>query len=119
MVIIVVCVLQGMNIIEQLNPTEFTEYLRKYGNTICGRHPIGVLLNVRTLLTKMQFKLYVYLNLLITILTPNLLQAVKHLPDNERKNFQMRFLKYAQSSQCITNNDSSVSYAAASLVSLN
>lgn len=37
---------QGMDIIETLNPTAFTEYLKKYGNTICGRHPIGVLLQV-------------------------------------------------------------------------
>jgi predicted class III extradiol MEMO1 family dioxygenase len=35
-----------MDIIETLNPSAFTDYLRKYGNTICGRHPIGVLLNV-------------------------------------------------------------------------
>lgn len=35
-----------MNIIENLNPTEFTKYLNKYGNTICGRHPIGILLQV-------------------------------------------------------------------------
>lgn len=38
--------LQGMGIIEQLDPTSFTNYLKKYRNTICGRHPIGVLLNV-------------------------------------------------------------------------
>ncbi|XP_035207804.1 protein MEMO1-like [Stegodyphus dumicola] len=35
----------GMNIIEEMSPTAFTAYLKKYGNTICGRHPIGVLLN--------------------------------------------------------------------------
>lgn len=35
-----------MNIIEEVSPTAFTSYLKKYGNTICGRHPIGVLLNV-------------------------------------------------------------------------
>lgn len=39
-------VCQGMDIIETLNPAMFTEYLKKYGNTICGRHPIGVLLQV-------------------------------------------------------------------------
>lgn len=37
-----------MNIIENLNPTEFTNYLKKYGNTICGRHPIGILLQVKS-----------------------------------------------------------------------
>ncbi|KAG2467350.1 MEMO1 protein, partial [Polypterus senegalus] len=35
----------GMNIIEQLDPVLFSNYLKKYHNTICGRHPIGVLLN--------------------------------------------------------------------------
>lgn len=39
-------VFQGMKIIENLNPNEFTNYLKKYGNTICGRHPIAVLLQV-------------------------------------------------------------------------
>lgn len=37
---------QGMGIIEQLDPISFSNYLKKYHNTICGRHPIGVLLNV-------------------------------------------------------------------------
>lgn len=35
-----------MSIIEQLDPVPFSNYLKKYHNTICGRHPIGVLLNV-------------------------------------------------------------------------
>ena len=34
----------GMNIIETLDHEAFTAYLKKYGNTICGRNPIGVLL---------------------------------------------------------------------------
>ena len=33
-----------MNIIETLDHDAFTAYLKKYGNTICGRNPIGVLL---------------------------------------------------------------------------
>lgn len=37
---------QGMDIIENLDPESFYSYLKKYGNTICGRHPIGVLLQV-------------------------------------------------------------------------
>jgi AmmeMemoRadiSam system protein B len=77
----------GMDIIERLSPAEFTEYLHKYGNTICGRHPIGVLLN-----------------------------AASNLPDSERKKINLRFLKYAQSNQCHSQSDSSVSYAAASLI---
>lgn len=37
---------KGMDIIETLNPADFTDYLKRYSNTICGRHPIGVLLQV-------------------------------------------------------------------------
>ena len=33
-----------MNLIESLDHEAFNSYLRKYGNTICGRHPIGVFL---------------------------------------------------------------------------
>ncbi|KAK9828484.1 hypothetical protein WJX72_000241 [[Myrmecia] bisecta] len=37
---------QGMDMIEKGDPAAFTDYLRQYGNTICGRHPIGVCLNM-------------------------------------------------------------------------
>lgn len=36
----------GMDTIERQDPAEFTDYLRQYGNTICGRHPIGLFLNM-------------------------------------------------------------------------
>ncbi|XP_053946300.1 protein MEMO1 [Anastrepha obliqua] len=77
----------AMAIIETLNPNDFTEYLRKYNNTICGRHPIGVMLN-----------------------------AVKVLQNQGYSNMSFKFLKYAQSSQCKDMDDSSVSYASGSLV---
>jgi putative uncharacterized protein (fragment) len=32
--------------IEKLSSKDFSSYLKQYGNTICGRHPIGILLNV-------------------------------------------------------------------------
>ena len=35
-----------MDIIERMDPAGFTHYLKQFGNTICGRHPIGVLLNM-------------------------------------------------------------------------
>ncbi|CAG2100964.1 unnamed protein product [Medioppia subpectinata] len=77
----------GMNTIEKLIPSGFTSYLKKYGNTICGRHPIGVLLN-----------------------------AVHHLNESESEEKPtLKFLNYAQSSHCLYMTDSSVSYAAASL----
>ncbi|CAL1272667.1 unnamed protein product [Larinioides sclopetarius] len=78
----------GMNIIEEMSPTGFTSYLKKYGNTICGRHPIGVLLNA----------------------VASLQQQGNGIKPS------LKFLKYAQSSKCLNNYDSSVSYAAASLV---
>ncbi|EDV29191.1 uncharacterized protein TRIADDRAFT_37128 [Trichoplax adhaerens] len=74
---------KGMDLIEQLDPAGFREYLDKYQNTICGRHPIGVLL-----------------------------QAIDAVRKKQRSNMKMRFLNYAQSSQCLSANDSSVSYAA-------
>jgi len=36
---------QGMHIIEQGDPEKFAAYLATYENTICGRHPIAVLLH--------------------------------------------------------------------------
>lgn len=44
--------LQGMNAIEKLEPGGFTDYLKHSKNTICGRHPIGVLLNVSVIFLK-------------------------------------------------------------------
>ena len=37
-----------MKIIESMNHKMFSDYLKEYHNTICGRHPIGVLLAVRS-----------------------------------------------------------------------
>ncbi|CAK8677865.1 protein MEMO1-like [Clavelina lepadiformis] len=78
---------RGMKIIERLDPDEFSSYLSKYKNTICGRHPIGVMLN-----------------------------AVKSLQNGNGLTMQFRFLNYKQSSKCYVRSDSSVSYAAGSLV---
>jgi len=37
---------RGMSLIEEHSASGFTKYLEETENTICGRHPIGVLLNV-------------------------------------------------------------------------
>ena len=37
---------KGMDLVESLNHVGFNGYLKQYHNTICGRHPIGVLLAV-------------------------------------------------------------------------
>ncbi|KAI0348008.1 UPF0103-domain-containing protein [Trametopsis cervina] len=62
---------------------DFAEYLQRTKNTICGRHPIGVLLGALTVLQQ------------------------------EGANPQLKWVRYEQSSQCFTINDSSVSYASA------
>lgn len=77
-----------MDLIETLNPESFTEYLRKYQNTVCGRHPIGVFLQSIQALARQDYQL------------------------------SFKFLKYAQSNQVTNQSDSSVSYASGSLITL-
>jgi len=79
----------GMEIIERMDPQGFTAYLNQFGNTICGRHPIGVFLNM------------------VAEIRPGLTNG--HTMD-------LKFLKYAQSSQVRNPRDSSVSYASAAFV---
>ncbi|KAL7022424.1 hypothetical protein ACKWTF_012239 [Chironomus riparius] len=76
----------GMDLIETLNPESFTTYLKKYENTICGRHPIGIFLQSIKSLMKQNYQL------------------------------SFKFLRYAQSNKCNNQNDSSVSYASGSLI---
>lgn len=78
---------QGMQIIESLDPEVFHQYLKKYKNTICGRHPIAVMLN-----------------------------ATAEAQRSVGASFDFRFHNYKQSSHCMDDSDSSVSYAAGSLV---
>ena len=65
----------GMDIIERMDPAGFTHYLKQYGNTICGRHPIGVFLNM--------------------------IAEVRGAANNGLR-LDLKFLKYAQSSQVRT-----------------
>ncbi|CDU26322.1 uncharacterized protein SPSC_06516 [Sporisorium scitamineum] len=61
----------------------FTQYLSSTKNTVCGRHPIGVLL-----------------------------AALAELERSGKKS-ECRFTRYEQSSECVSPQDSSVSYASA------
>jgi len=61
----------------------FAEYLGRTKNTICGRHPIGVLLGALTAL------------------------------EEDGRLSTIKWVRYEQSSQCFTVHDSSVSYASA------
>lgn len=61
----------------------FAEYIHRTRNTICGRHPIGVLLGALTELEK------------------------------GGKSVEIKWVRYEQSSECVDVKDSSVSYASA------
>ncbi|KAF9515600.1 hypothetical protein BS47DRAFT_1371987 [Hydnum rufescens UP504] len=70
----------------------FAAYLARTKNTICGRHPIGVLLGALTAIERG-------------------LDA-----DQGGKKVTLRWVRYAQSSPCVDVRDSSVSYASAYVV---
>jgi len=74
---------QGMALIEAQDAAGFAQYQREYGNTICGRHPIAVLLHALNALPR---------------------QPTPH---------QLKFVRYVQSSQVRQPAESSVSYASA------
>ena len=78
---------QGMAHIEAIDARGFAKYQRDFGNTICGRHPIAVLLHALEATTQ------------------------------EAKRHDLKFVRYAQSSPCRTPEDSSVSYASAIITS--
>lgn len=75
---------EGMQLIERSDHAAFCSYQRRTENTVCGRHPIGVL---------------------ITALTKCASSGSHH--------FTTRFVRYVQSSRCMSMSDSSVSYATA------
>lgn len=62
---------------------EFADYLARTKNTICGRHPIGVLLGALSVLEK------------------------------DGRSAKLKWVRYEQSSECTNVKDSSVSYASA------
>ncbi|CAG8494257.1 1115_t:CDS:2 [Paraglomus occultum] len=78
---------EGMAIIERISHRQFTEYLGRTKNTICGRHPISVLLCA------------------LEVLTAGI--------ENGFERPRIRFVHYAQSGKVVNERDSSVSYASA------
>ncbi len=85
---------EGMHAIESGDADVFHSYLKRTKNTICGRNPIQILMHAVSHYNKHHSKT-----------APN-----KH---DESAALVTRFVHYAQSSQCVATEDSSVSYAAA------
>ncbi|KAF9327373.1 hypothetical protein BGZ91_001498 [Linnemannia elongata] len=81
---------EGMETIEKRDHGEFCRYLARTKNTICGRHPIGVLLAALEHQQQQQ-------------------QQQQHA----EKSYRIRFVHYSQSSHVLSTLDSSVSYASA------
>jgi AmmeMemoRadiSam system protein B len=79
---------RGMSLIESGDPRAFASYLSEYNNTICGRHPISVLMH-----------------------------ALEHTAGGGDTGaaaaFETRFTHYEQSTRVTDESDSSVSYASA------
>ncbi|KAK8165206.1 MEMO1 family [Phyllosticta citrichinensis] len=72
-----------MDAVESKSHKNFLEILEETGNTVCGRHPIGVVM-----------------------------AAIETLSLEEEKG-KFRFVRYERSSDCVTPRDSSVSYCSA------
>jgi len=73
----------AMKTIESGKHQEFIQYLQKTRNTVCGRHPIGVIM------------------------------GALEVEEGKEPKGRFKFVRYEQSSKCITIQDSSVSYASA------
>lgn len=75
---------EGMGCIESGDHCSFCRYQTRTENTVCGRHPIGVLMS-----------------------------ALTYCSSHSNRTFNTRFVRYKQSSRCVKMTDSSVSYASA------
>lgn len=96
---------EAMNIIERCDIDEFHRYLRRTKNTICGRHPIGVLLNALKVIP-----------CIFSVRTDEIALDDKSsdaYEDTNPRKCHIRFVHYSQSNRCKSLRDSSVSYASA------
>lgn len=74
--------LMAIKIMNKFNPKEFEEYFDKYGNTICGRKPISILLSL-----------------------------IDTFEKETKDNDEFICLKYSQSEKVVNKSQNSVSYA--------
>jgi MEMO1 family protein len=94
---------RGMDIIESQQPGAFASYLKETGNTICGRHAIGVwLCSVATIDESMDLGK-----------STDIINQDNATHTKQYRGLLVQFIKYAQSSKAHSLADSSVSYGAA------
>ncbi|KAI9348095.1 cell motility mediator [Obelidium mucronatum] len=87
---------EAMALIERLDIAGFSAYLARTKNTICGRHPISLLLQ--------------------TVAAVAMRQSTESMQNHS--GFELQFVRYTQSSRVTRVTDSSVSYASGVLYSL-
>ncbi|PWA02172.1 hypothetical protein BB558_001696 [Smittium angustum] len=87
---------EAMEIISSINHTQFKSYLSKTKNTICGRHPIAILLAATEFLINEKQK-------------PS--DANSRTISQHPQNVHLAFIDYSQSSKVASQRESSVSYA--------
>lgn len=97
---------EGMALIERQDVPGWAAYLKRTGNTICGRHPIGVLLRAVEAWQRVGVGETADAATVGNTANGDVLTA-------GRGALRSHFLKYAQSSPVVTTADSSVSYASA------
>lgn len=102
---------KGIKAIETLNPIEFNNYLKSTKNTICGRHPISVILNSINIIKNNDNP--VNNNNDDDDDKSRKVKKQKNDHQNNNNKEKLHFIHYEQSSKVLNANDSSVSYASA------
>lgn len=106
---------QAMELIAAFNVQGYHEYFQRTHNTICGRNPIAVLLHVRIGAPKHAAAQRAHA--MSDASAPCRAQAITiGVEAGQMAEPILAFLHYAHSNRVTSANDSSVSYAAASLV---
>ena len=86
-----------MDGIETGSHDEFLEVLSQTGNTVCGRHPIGVVMAAMEVLRGRK----------------GITKEEVDEDDDDHDDGRFRFVRYERNSDCVKVSDSSVSYASA------
>ena len=102
---------RGMDLIEACNHAGFSAYLKETRNTICGRHPIGILLAALQVLGGGQRGSSSSGSSSSGSSSSGSSNGCTKASSTQQHRIQ--FVAYAQSSRCEEASDSSVSYAAA------